>query len=387
MIRPKAIFVTASDAFFLSHRLSLARALRLAGFDVLVAAAPTGAGPEIESEGMRFIALPLNRRSMSPWCEARTLAAIVALYYCERPALVHHSSIKAILYGSYAARLLRLPAFVNTVSGLGYALTERPTDGVPQRILRIIARIAYRLALRGRSCWNIFQNPHQFDHFVKLGLANPAQSSLVRGAGVDTGRFQPSPLPDGEPVVLLPARLLWDKGIGEFVDAARGLHRSGVRARFVLVGKEDYESRAAIPRHNVDAWVAEGTVEWWGHRIDMPAVLARAHVVVLPSYAEGLPLALAEAAAAGRACITTDVAGCREAVIDKVTGWLIPAHNTSALADSIRYALAHPAELAAAGLRGREHAVATLSQERVLRETFEVFRRLRVQNLSVNTNV
>ena len=375
---PKAILVTTSDNFFLSHRLSLALALKRAGFEVAVAAESTGTVTLIESHGLRFIELPLDRRSMAPWREARVIAAIAAMYRRERPDLVHHSSIKPMIYGSSVARVLGLPAFVNTVSGLGYALTDRPQDGIANRALRLAAKAGYRIALRGHGCWNIFQNPDQLKRFVELGLADPNRSEVIRGAGVDINRFVPAPLPDGDPVVLLPARMLWDKGIGEFVEASRMLHRRRVKARFVLCGKVDPGSRAEIPLQTLQDWVREGVVEWWGHQENMPEVLSRAHLVVLPSYAEGLPLALAEAASAGRATITTDIPGCREVVISGQTGWLVPPFDAASLAEAIEQALSDRARLAAMGLKGREHAVAMLSQDRVLAETFRVFRKLGV---------
>lgn len=374
----KAIFVTTCDTFFLSHRLALALALKQVGFDVAIAAASTGAASEIERKGLRFIPLPLDRRSMSPWREARVLASIAAMYHRERPDLIHHSSIKPMLYGSFAARALGMPAFVNTVSGLGYALTKRSTDSYAQRALRTGVSLGYRIALRGRNSWNIFQNPDQLERFVTTGLANRERSVLIRGAGVDTTRFVPTPLPEGTPRVVLPARMLWDKGIGEFVTAARALQSRGVRATFVLVGGIDPGNRAAIPRETVDQWVREKVVEWWGHRDKMQTVFAQAHLVVLPSYAEGLPLALAEAAAAGRACITTDVPGCRETVLHGRSGFLVPVHDTEALANAIEKALENPDQLIAMGARGREHAMATLSQDRVVADTFKVLRRLGV---------
>jgi len=371
-----ACFVTTADWFFLSHRRSLGLALQRVGFDVVVAAEATGVQRDIERLGMRFVPLPLDRRSMDPLREARAFAAIFSLYRRERPLLVHHSSIKPTLYGALAARALGLPAFVNTLSGLGYLLTERPTDGLSTRALRAVAALGYRVALRGGACWNVFQNPDQLQRFVGDGLADPSRSTLVRGSGVDTSRFRPTPLPAGPPVVLLPARMLWDKGIGEFVAAARRLRSRGSTARFVLAGGEDRGNRAAIPRATLEEWVSEGVVEWWGHQNDMPATFASAHLVVLPSYAEGLPLALAEAAASGRAIVTTDAPGCREVLVPEQSGWLVPVRSVDPLVDRIAQALADPAALVTMGQRGRAHAVATLSQDRVIEEMFEVFRRV-----------
>jgi glycosyltransferase involved in cell wall biosynthesis len=378
--RPKALFLTTIDTFFLSHRRPLAEAVRDAGFEVVVAAIDSGASADIRSLRMRFVPLNLQRESVSPWREAATVLEIARLYVRERPDLVHHSSIKPMIYGSLVARALRIPAFVNTVSGLGYALTETTHPSLERRLLRAAALGGYRAALRSSRSRCIFQNRDQMRSFIEAGLCRASESVLIVGAGVDTDRFRPSPLPNGTPLVVLPARMLTDKGVVEMVTAARALKHEGVAARFALVGGEDPGNRAAIPGDQLRAWVDEGVVEWWGHRRDMPEVFSQSHLVVLPSYAEGMPLALAEAAAAGRACITTDVPGCREAVVDGETGFLVPVRDAAALADAIRRALAEPANLARMGQCGRQHALDKLSRERVIRETFAVFRELGVRS-------
>ena len=376
---PKVLFLTTVDTFFLSHRKVLAMALLAEGFSVVVAAVDTGSGDRIRALGARFVPLGLERGSVSPRREARTLAEIARLYRREAPDVVHHSSIKPMIYGSLAARVSGVPHVLNTVSGLGYALTETESPTLERRILRLAATTGYRVALRQRRCHNVFQNRDQLRSFVDAGLVVESRSSLVIGAGVDVERFVPTPLPPGPKLVVLPARMLSDKGIFELVAAARLVRAAlGEPVRFALVGGEDPGNRAAIPRVQLDAWTSEGIVEWWGHRADMPEVLARSHLVVLPSYAEGMPLALAEAAAAGRAIVTTDVPGCREAVVAGESGLLVPPRDARALADAIARLLADDAALRQMGERGRRHAVAVLSRERVIEGTFAVLRTMGV---------
>jgi glycosyltransferase involved in cell wall biosynthesis len=194
---------------------------------------------------------------------------------------------------------------------------------------------------------------------------------------VDLEHFRPAPLPEGPPLALVPARLLWDKGIGEFVAAARALKARQPQARFVLLGRIDLGNPAAVTEDQVRSWVQEGLVEWWPARshAEMPASYHQAHVVVLPSYREGLPLALAEAAACGRAVITTDVPGCRDTVTP-ATGWLVPARDSQRLALALEQALASPAELAARGAAARQLAEERFDVRRVVEQTLGTYAEL-----------
>ncbi len=375
--RPKALFVVNSDWFFVSHRLALGRALRDAGFEVVVAAGPTGDGPAIEAEGLRFVPLPFDRGGRSAANDARTLARLCALYRREAPDLAHHVTIKPVLYGSLAARLARTPAVVNAISGLGFVFIERAAPSPRDALLRGGVLGAYRLALDAPRARAVFQNEDDRAFFVRRRLVHPARAALVRGSGVDTARFKLEPLPDGgEPLVVLPARLLWDKGVGEFVAAARALKAAGVRARFALVGAPDAGNPASVSEAQLAAWRDEGAVEWWGHRRDMPAVYASAHVVALPSYREGLPLALVEASASGRACVTTDVPGCRDVVRGGETGWVVPARDAGALARALAEALGDRAELARRGDAARRHVERDFSLEAVVTAHLQIYRDL-----------
>ncbi len=362
-----AVFLTTEDRFFASHRLPIARALRERGYSVHVAARETDAAGALADQGFTFHPLPLVRDSARPLTEVKTLLAVTRLYARLRPVIAHHSTIKANVYGSLAARALRIPAVVNTVTGLGFALMERPEEGLRARSRRQVAELLYAHALTGVT---VFQNTDQMRYFVSRGWVDQSRTRLVRGAGVDLARFQASPLPD-ENLVLLPARLLWDKGIGEFVSAARALKG---KARFVLAGGLDRDNRAAIDPETVARWVREGVIEWWGFRRDMPEVLRLASLVVLPSYAEGMPLALAEAQAAGRACITTDAPGCREAIVPGESGWLVPVRDEGALTRAIAELLADRERLRRMGAAGRRHAEAELGLEHIVAETLAACR-------------
>jgi glycosyltransferase involved in cell wall biosynthesis len=374
--QPRALFLVNYDWFFVSHRLALGEALRDAGFDVGVAALRTGAHEVIEGAGLRFHPLPFEPGGRDPLREARTLAAITDLYRRERPSLVHQVTIKPVLYGSLVARALRIPAVVNAVSGLGYMFIERAGDSASLRALRSAVKLTYRAALAYPRARTIFQNPDDLATFEQAGMIRRSQARLIRGSGVDTARFPATPLPAGPPLVVLPARMLWDKGIQEFVDAARLVRQRIPEARFALVGGVDTQNPAGIPEATLAGWNARGEVAWWGHRTDMPTVLAQAHLVVLPSYREGLPLALAEAASCGRACVATDVPGCREVVRHGVTGWLVRPRDAVSLADTLVQALSSPEELERRGQAGRKMAEEELSKAAVVQQTLALYREL-----------
>jgi glycosyltransferase involved in cell wall biosynthesis len=373
---PRAIFLVNYDWFFVSHRLALGEALRDAGFDVAVAALQTGAHEAIERAGLRFHPMPFEPGGRNPAQEARTLAAITALYRNERPDLVHQVTVKAVLYGSLAARALGVPAVVNAISGLGYVFIERPEDRAPQKALRMAVKSTYRVALSNPRSRTIFQNPDDRATFEEARLIRRERTVMIRGSGVDTDRFQATPLPEGPPLAVLPARMLRDKGVEEFVNAARSLRGRFPGARFALVGGVDTQNPAGIPQATLEGWQREGVIEWWGHRKDMPEIFRQAHLVVLPSYREGLPLALAEAASSARACIATDVPGCREVVRHGSTGWLVKARDSGALAEAMAEALGSREELERRGRAGRAMAEAELSRPAVIARTVALYREL-----------
>ncbi len=355
--RPRVLIVVNDAAFFLSHRLALALGARDAGLDVHVATPGDAASPQIEAHGLPFHPIPLSRRGTSPVAELSTLAALIKLYRSVKPDLVHHVTAKAFLWGGLAARIARVPAVVHAVSGLGYIFIAK---GAKARALRGALRIAYRTATAHPNCAVIFQNEDDRNAFADV--IRTSHIVFIQGSGVDLKRFRVAPLPsDGIPVVLLPSRMLWDKGVGEFVDAARDLLRRGVVARFVLAGGLDPANPAAIASKQLTEWAQEGVVEWWGHREDMPDVLARATLVCLPSYREGMPKALLEACALGRPIVTTDVPGCRDVLGGGTFGVLVPARNSGALADAIAQLLSDPARLermaGEAALRGLDFSV------------------------------
>jgi glycosyltransferase involved in cell wall biosynthesis len=290
---------------------------------------------------------------------------------------MHTVTIKPVIYGGIVARLLGVPRLVSAVTGLGQVFTDKKSVPSP---VRALALSLYRLALGHKNSRTIFQNPDDRTFMVEAKLVSADRTALIRGSGVDMSYFAPRPEPPGPGVVILPARLLWDKGIGEFVEAARLLREAGLDARLALVGEPPPHNRGSVPQDTIESWVRQGLVEWWGHQADMPAVYGRSHIVCLPSYyGEGVPRALIEAAACARPIVTADTPGCREVVRDDVNGLLVPPRAPAALADALRQLLLDPARRKAMGPRGRELAVAEFSVERVVEATLKVYAGLEAQ--------
>jgi glycosyltransferase involved in cell wall biosynthesis len=371
--KPRLLFLITEDWYFWSHRLDLARAARDSGMEVLVATRVQNHGKRIEQEGFRLLPIRMRRRSWNPFCEIAAVIELVRLYRRERPDLVHHVAMKPMLYGSIAARLAGVPTVVNAFAGLGYAFIAEHQS---IRLLRSLIGWALRWALALPRSRVIVQNDADRQQLVQAGIVPPSRVSVIRGAGVNTKAFAPSPEPGGTPIVLLASRMLWDKGVGEFVEAIRLLKARGLDLRGVLVGMVDEDNPACIPQERLRSWTADGTVEWWGHRDDMSCVLASANIVVLPSYREGLPKVLLEAAACARPIVATDVPGCREIVRHNENGLLVPPRNAGALAQAIEKLIQDQAMRACMGVCGREIAIKEFSSERVARETLAVYREL-----------
>jgi glycosyltransferase involved in cell wall biosynthesis len=371
--RSRLLYVVNVDWFFLSHRIPLARAARDAGMQVTIAGGDTGRADEIRAEGIDFVPIPISRKGTGALGEAATFLALLRVYRRIRPDIVHHVTLKPVLYGSLNARLAGGPAVVNAISGLGWVFSS--DSGAP--LLRRVVEATYRVALGGPRTRTIFQNPEDRDDFVRKELVRLDHTVLIRGSGVDCSRFTVSAEPEGLPVVMLPSRMLWEKGVGQFVEAARELRARGVRARFVLVGKSDEGNPTAVPEQQLDAWTREGVVEWWGHRADMPVVLSEASVVALPSYyKEGLPKVLLEAAAAGRPLVATDIPGCREIVRPGVNGFLVPPRDVAALVDAVQRLLASAQLRRTMGAAARGIAEAEFTEDIVVRQTLDLYREL-----------
>lgn len=330
--RPKLLFLVTEDWYFCSHRLALGRAAVKAGYEVIVATRVTDHGDVIGDEGIRVIPLPWRRRSTNVWNELRALVALLRVYRRERPDLVHHVALKPVLYGSLVARLTGARRVINAVAGFGYSFVSTEKRAA---LARRVLRSSFKRLSNRRGTRILVQNPDDERTLRETGTVRADRLVVIPGSGVDVERFTAAGEPGGAVRVALVSRMLWSKGVGEFVEAARILKEKGVEFSADLVGDPDAENPQSIPVATLRRWHEEGTVVWWGHCDDVPSVWARSHVAVLPSYREGLPKTLLEAAACGKPIVATDVPGCREVVADAGNGVLVPVKDATALAAAL----------------------------------------------------
>lgn len=367
---PKLLFLVAWDWYFVCHRLPIAIAAKDAGYDVVAATPPGDYVAQIEAAGIRHVPITMERQGRNPVQDLRTLRELTQLYRRERPDVVHHVAIKPMIYGSLAAKLTGVPAIVNAMAGMGYVFLN---DSGPSRVIRPMVETAYRALLAAPNTRTILQNADDLEKWVEWKVMRRDRVVLIRGAGVDTTKFAPVPEPAGAKVVVLPARLLEDKGVVEFVEAARRLLREGIDARFVLVGEPDPGNPRSTTRAQLDGWAREGVIELFGWRDDMDRVHRESHVTCLPSYGEGLPKALLEAAASGRAIVATDVPGCREIARHEDNALLVKPRDADSLTDALRRVLTDDALRARLGARGREIALTEFDSALVAEKTLAVY--------------
>jgi glycosyltransferase involved in cell wall biosynthesis len=370
-VKKKLLFVVNVDWFFASHRLPVALAAIESGYEVHLAAALTDAQHALRAAGIIVHPLPISRSGTNVFAELRAIGAIGALYRRVRPDVVHLVTSKSVLYGGLMARIARVPAVVASISGLGYVFIA---SSLKSRLIRAVASLFYRLALGRPNVRVIFQNPDDRDIFFRLCGLSAEKAVMIRGSGVELGAYRSSPEPNGVPVVAMAARLLWDKGTGEYVEAARLLRNAGIDARFLLIGDPDIHNPACVPPEVIEAWKAGQFVELLGFRSDIAELFSGSHVVVLPSYREGLPKVLIEAAACGRAVVTTDVPGCRDAIVPGKTGLLVPVRDAVALAEAIRRLLEDHRLRQSMGQAARELAEEAFDVRKVVDQHLTLYR-------------
>lgn len=370
---PKILISANTDWFLFNFRTALARTLLDAGFEVLLVSPPGEYTPKLSGDGFHWMRWDVGRKTTNPLKELGSLISLFRLYRQETPNIVHHHTIKPVLYGSIAARLARVPVVVNSITGRGYVYTSRELKA---RLLKGFINFIYKVALGNPHSAVIFEN--QFDHqyFVEAGFVPAQRTWVIEGVGVDPEKFAPTPEPDGVPVVLMPGRMLWDKGVGVLVEAAR-LVKSQVEARIVLVGLPDPGNPASIPEEVLDAWQKEGVVEWWGWRSEMPPVYQQSHIVVVPTmYGEGVPTTLIEGAACGRPLVATDTPGCLPVVQHDRNGYLVPPGDSQALAQAVVRLVSDPDLRQKMGEASRQVFLEKFTHAKINAATLEVYDRL-----------
>ena len=375
-MKPGKLLILVNDlGYFVSHRLAIALAARQAGFTVSVGFGELGNADisSLAEQGIDTYAVPMRRGGVNPFAELRCLFSIWRLFRQLRPELVHLVTMKPYLYGGIAARLARVGGVVSAVAGLGSVFVRQDYAG---RLLRVLLYPLFYFAFRHKNQRVIVQNEHDRDVLMRWGVLKLQHVRLLRGSGVDLSKFTYMSSPPGRPVVALAARLLRNKGVLEFAAAARLLRTRGVKARFWLIGAPDPANPASLTEQELSALRNEGIVKVLGYRKDIAALYAQSHIVCLPSYREGLPKALVEAAASGRAVVTTDAPGCRDAIIPNETGLLTPVRNAEKLADALQWLIEHPKKCAAMGRAGRALAEREFAIEKIVDQHLRIYREL-----------
>lgn len=370
--QPKLVYFVTEDWYFCSHRLELAVAAKKAGYSVYVITKVNSHGTEITTAGLNLVPVNLSRRSKNLLVEAMFIIRLINIYRRIRPDIVHHIALKPVIYGSIAARLTRVPAVVNAMAGLGFVFSSTRASA---RLLRPVIKRVFGMLFNDHRSTLILQNPDDVAVICEDEAVSRDRIRLILGSGVSTDRYRSEPETDGVPIVLLASRLLWEKGVGEFVEAASIIRESGRTVRFVLAGDSDYENPESISRSQLEEWTKRGVVEWWGHCPDMPRVFAKSQIVCLPTvYGEGVPKVLIEAASCGRPIVATNVPGCREIVLDGETGFLVPRKDVSALVGAICSLLDSPETRVRMGFAGRQLVKDRFSLDIVIDQTLAVYR-------------
>jgi glycosyltransferase involved in cell wall biosynthesis len=368
----KVIFFANTDWYLFNFRLGLARYLKEKGVEVVMMSPPGEYGARIEAAGFRVLTLPMDRRSLNVVSELKLLKKIVQVYKIERPDAIHNFTIKCVIYGSLAAQLVGVRERINAVAGLGHVFSS---GSMKAWLLKPLVKLLLKLALRGSQSELILQNPDDLALFIRLGLIAPERIHVIKGSGVDTGRFMPLERERGKQFrILLASRLLWEKGIREYVGGARLLKGRAAELEFSLAGSADPGNPSAVSERDIAHWEKEGLVKVLGHVENMAALMRTMDLVVLPSYyGEGVPRGLIEAAAMGLPIITTNEPGCREIVDDGVNGFTVPLKDEQALAKKIEYLLDNPEVCQRFGAAGRKKALAEFDEDIVFQKTWVVY--------------
>jgi glycosyltransferase involved in cell wall biosynthesis len=361
--RTGTVVVASNTTWYLyNFRRGLIRGLLEHGHEVVIVSPEDEYSERLRQEGCRFIGLPLDNKGTNPVADFCTFLHFLRTYRRMRPLLVFHNTIKPVIYGSLAARCLGIPT-INTVTGLGSVFSKR---GMIQKIVCCLYKFS-----QARAKKIFFQNHEDMMLFMQQGLVPTACVERIPGSGVDISRFRPSPKAPGESTVfLMVSRMLWEKGVGEFVAAARLMRERHPSTCFRLLGYLDVESPTAIPHEQMEQWMREGGIEYLGSTDDVPTAIAQADCVVLPSYyREGVPKCLLEGAAMEKPLIATDNVGCHDVVVDGKNGFLCRPRDVQDLVRAMERLLSLSADQRAElGRAGREKVQREFDENVVVRQ-------------------
>ena len=368
----KVLFVVNSSAFFVSHRMPIAQHLIEKGYEVHLAT-PGETLPIFDEMGLRFHKVEFSRKGTHPLSEIRVIRQLFKLFTGLRPDIVHLVTIKPYLYGGIAAKMAKVPAVVSAVAGLGVVFIA---NGFRAKFLRAVLYPLYRLAFSHKNQSVIFQNSDDADLLANWVAIHPLKVRLIRGSGVDLNAYQYNIEPVGKLVVTFAGRLLADKGIRELIEASQIIHGNGIEVDFWIAGDLDGGNPSSITEAELLSWKELPNVKFIGFQKNIADLYSKSSLVCLPSYREGLPKSLIEAAACGRAVVTTDVPGWRDAIESNKTGLLVPINNAAALADAIEYLIENSDVREKMGAAGRALAEKEFAIEKIVTEHMKIYRKL-----------
>lgn len=326
----RILFIISEESYFLSHRLNLATEALEKGYKVGLLCNQGKNTDLIKEKGVEVFNFSLSRTSLSPLNHIKTIIQISRIFRLFKPDLIHAVAIKPVIFSSLVSKFQNHESRVFALGGLGFIFSS---NKILAKLLRPFIILFLKYCLSGGKTRLIMQNKDDCQKFWDLKLIEPCKTRLIEGAGVDTELFLPKEEKFKKiPTVILPARLLWDKGIGEFVEAAKIIKSKSITARFILVGSQDIHNPENIKSQVIDKWVDQELIEYWGFSDDMPKIMRKASIVCLPSYQEGLPKALIEAASCAKPIVTTDVPGCKEVVSHGLNGYLVKERDSKELA-------------------------------------------------------
>ncbi len=368
----KLLILVNNLNFFISHRLMIAKASVSKGFDVVIGYGELGGIDPgiIKQNGFKLINIPIYRGSINIFKEFKTLIYIWKFFKKEKPDIVHLVTIKPYLYGGIISRLVGVPAVVSAVSGLGTIFISKK---LKFKLLRFFLYPLYRSAFNHLNQKIIVQNNDDLKMLVGWGVLDILKSKLFKGSGVMITNFINLKETEGIPTVCFASRFLRDKGIYEFVSAARLIKKRGIKARFCLAGDIDINNPTSLNIEELNNLKKDKDIEILGYQKDIAYLYSQSHIICLPSYREGLPKSLIEAAAASRAVVTTDVPGCREVIIPNKTGLLVPVKDPEKLADALQWLIEHPQERIAMGKAGRKFAENEFLIEKIVQNHLDIY--------------
>jgi len=368
--KPRLLYVVTEDWAFLSHRLPMARAAREAGFEVHVSTCVSDGAAAITAERFILHPIPFARGSLSPLATVSTIAALRRIHRDVEPAVTHHVALQACVLGMLAS-LGRPCACINAFIGLGYSFTS--TSGKARAVRGVLGSLL-RFLINRKNSIALVQNKDDMAALASLGIAK-SRIALIPGSGVDVNHFTPLAEPVGAPTFGFVGRLLDDKGVRTLIAAHRLLRKRIPDARLLIAGTPDPANPASVGEMEAQSWNQEAGIAWLGHVADIGGFWAKAHVAVLPSRREGLPLSLMEAAASGRAMIASDVPGCREIVLHEQTGLLFPVDDAAALADAMARLAADQALRRRCAAAARKLVVERFATDIIGSQTVALYRR------------